>query len=325
MLGVGPRRHLPALALELACRRAGFAGRLQVRRERTAACRLGSWAGQRGALSLGAGREGGTVTVPWPFASLASQRSSQPSRLIAAASRLEPGPRAGFPDISGPSALSGTARWHRPEPGLQARAPPEPRNPAANVNANALLPRRLCVRTLKLPLAQISSAAPLPTDRCSSSRLSRKSALGAVAEDDASEGVSFRPARRLRAPAAPQAAAEGVSVELEEVVRRGDQSPLGADRGSASSSEAVDAAVELGVGEDRLDDRLALAVELAAAVAGEDSAHERVEAAVPTRPRAFAALGVGRDQHRDAAIDDPFHLLLMPIAGVGDAAPPEAR
>src|SRR5215207_11183272 len=101
-------------------------------------------------------------------------------------------------------------------------------------------------------------------------------------------------------------------------MRRGDQSPLGANRGSASSSEAVDAAVEFRVGEDRLDDRLALAVELAAAVAGEDSPHERVEAAVPTRPRAFAALGVGRDQYLDAAIDDPLHLLLMPIASVRD-------
>ena len=59
-------------------------------------------------------------------------------------------------------------------------------------------------------------------------------------------------------------------------------------------------------------------VELAAAVAREDSAHERVKAAVPTRPSAFAALGVGRDQHRDAAIDDPLHLLLMPVAGVGE-------
>jgi hypothetical protein len=46
---------------------------------------------------------------------------------------------------------------------------------------------------------------------------------------------------------------------------------------------------------------LALAVELAAAFAGEDSAHERVEAAVPAGSGAFAALGVGRDQDLDAA------------------------
>jgi hypothetical protein len=51
-------------------------------------------------------------------------------------------------------------------------------------------------------------------------------------------------------------------------VRRRDQSPFRAHGGSAASSEAVDPAVELRVGEDRLDDRLALAVELAAAVAG---------------------------------------------------------
>jgi hypothetical protein len=57
-----------------------------------------------------------------------------------------------------------------------------------------------------------------------------------------------------------------VSVELEEVVRRGDESPFGPDGGSASASEAVDAAVELRVGEDRLDDCLALGVELTAAL-----------------------------------------------------------
>jgi hypothetical protein len=84
-------------------------------------------------------------------------------------------------------------------------------------------------------------------------------------------------------------------VELEEVVGGGDQPPFRADGGAASSSEAVDAAVELRVGEDRLDDRLALGVELAAALAGEDSAHERVKAAVPAGTRAFLALGVGRN------------------------------
>ncbi len=67
-----------------------------------------------------------------------------------------------------------------------------------------------------------------------------------------------------------------MSVELEEVVGGGDQSPFGPDRGSSSSSEAVDPAVELGVGEDRLDDRLALAVQHAAALAGQDTAHEGV-------------------------------------------------
>jgi hypothetical protein len=37
-----------------------------------------------------------------------------------------------------------------------------------------------------------------------------------------------------------------VSVEFEEVVRGGDQSPFCADRGATSASEAVDAVVELG-------------------------------------------------------------------------------
>src|SRR5215210_9402578 len=107
------------------------------------------------------------------------------------------------------------------------------------------------------------------------------------------------------------------AVSSQEVVGGGDQPPLGPDGGSPSASEAVDAAVELGVGKDRLDDRLALAVELAAALAGEDSAHERIRAAVPTWAGAFAAFGVGRDQHRNAAIDDPLHLLLVPIARIG--------
>jgi hypothetical protein len=39
-----------------------------------------------------------------------------------------------------------------------------------------------------------------------------------------------------------------------------------------------------------LDDRLALTVELAAALAGQDPAHECVEIAVPARPGALAAL-----------------------------------
>jgi hypothetical protein len=130
-------------------------------------------------------------------------------------------------------------------------------------------------------------------------RLSRKSALGAVAENDLLNGVSFD--WRGGAGAGGGSGGRcGVSVELEKIVRRGDQSPFGANRGSASASEAVDAAVELRVGKDRLDDRLALGVELAAALAGQDSAHERVKAAegslgnskrirvAPTR-RAFCA------------------------------------
>src|SRR5829696_9900548 len=107
-------------------------------------------------------------------------------------------------------------------------------------------------------------------------------------------GVSSGGAAGLAGAAGGSGGRCGVFVELEEVVGGGDQSPFGADGGSASASEAVDAAVELGVGEDRLDDRLALGVELAAALCGENPAHERVRAAVPAGPRAFAALGVGR-------------------------------
>jgi hypothetical protein len=55
-----------------------------------------------------------------------------------------------------------------------------------------------------------------------------------------------------------------VSPEFEQVVGGGDQSPFGAGGRSASSVEAIHAAVELGVAEHRLDDLLALAVELGA-------------------------------------------------------------
>jgi hypothetical protein len=109
-----------------------------------------------------------------------------------------------------------------------------------------------------------------------------------------------------------------VSVKFEEVVSGGDQPPFRADRSSATSSEAIDAAVELRVGEDGLDHRLTLTVELATALSGEDPAHERVKAAVPAGPRALATRGVGRDQHLDAAVDDVLHLLLVSVAGVGE-------
>src|SRR3954451_24073044 len=111
---------------------------------------------------------------------------------------------------------------------------------------------------------------------------------------------------------------EGVSVELEEVVGGGDESPFGAHGGSASSVEAAHSAVELRLAKDRLDHRLALAVELAAMLAGKDPAHERVVAAVPARPWALSSARVGRDQDLDAAIDDVLHLLVMPVAGVGE-------
>jgi hypothetical protein len=56
-----------------------------------------------------------------------------------------------------------------------------------------------------------------------------------------------------------------VAVELEEVAAGGDQSPFGAGGSAAATLEAVDAAVELRVGEDRLDHLLAFAIETGAA------------------------------------------------------------
>jgi len=56
----------------------------------------------------------------------------------------------------------------------------------------------------------------------------------------------------------------GVAPELEQVVGGGDQAPFRATGGSAAALEAVDAAVEFGVCEDRFDHLGALAVDLRA-------------------------------------------------------------
>nr|WP_259315758.1 hypothetical protein [Capillimicrobium parvum] len=53
-------------------------------------------------------------------------------------------------------------------------------------------------------------------------------------------------------------------MELEQVVSGGDQSPFAAAGGSAAALEASDRAVELDLGEHRLDGDLSLPVELAA-------------------------------------------------------------
>src|SRR4051812_22471146 len=74
-----------------------------------------------------------------------------------------------------------------------------------------------------------------------------------------------------------------VLVELEKVVGRVDQAPFGANGGSASAVKAIEATVELGVGEHRLDELLSLSIELAAVVGVEHAAHEGVEATVPAR------------------------------------------
>src|SRR5439155_19172736 len=97
--------------------------------------------------------------------------------------------------------------------------------------------------------------------------------------------------------AAPSGGRESVSVKLEEVVGGGDQPPLGPDRASASSVEAGHAAVVFGLAEDGLDHRLAAAVELAAALAGQHAAHEVVVAARPARPWRLAFARVRWDEH----------------------------
>jgi hypothetical protein len=64
----------------------------------------------------------------------------------------------------------------------------------------------------------------------------------------------------------------------------GDEPPLGPNGGLPASSESLELAVELGVGEDRLDRALAFSVERDADLGREDPAHERVIAATPAGP-----------------------------------------
>jgi hypothetical protein len=59
-------------------------------------------------------------------------------------------------------------------------------------------------------------------------------------------------------------------------------------------------------------------VERAAGVGREHAAHERVAAAVPAEPGAFAFAGVGRDHHLRAAASDLVDLVVVPVAGVGE-------
>jgi hypothetical protein len=84
-----------------------------------------------------------------------------------------------------------------------------------------------------------------------------------------------------------------VAVELEQVAGGGDQPPLRSRGGSTATQEAIDAAVELCFGEDRLDHHLALAVELAGALALQHAAREGVASAVPPgrAPRRVAPSG----------------------------------
>src|SRR4051812_20654759 len=111
------------------------------------------------------------------------------------------------------------------------------------------------------------------------------------------------------------------AVSSQEVVGGRDETPFGADGAAAAASEAAEAAVELHLREDGLDHRLALSVELAAALAGQHASHEVVVAALPVASGGSAAAGVGRDQDLDAAIDDGGHLVAVPVAGIGQQHP----
>jgi hypothetical protein len=69
---------------------------------------------------------------------------------------------------------------------------------------------------------------------------------------------------------------QGVSVELEEVVGGGDQAPFRARGSPASSFEASDPSVRLGLAEDRLPHAQRAGIELVAVLGGEHSPHEVV-------------------------------------------------
>jgi hypothetical protein len=79
-----------------------------------------------------------------------------------------------------------------------------------------------------------------------------------------------------------------------------------------------------------LEPRLAATVERAAAFAGEHAAHEGVVAAGPAGAGRLAFAGVREDEDLHALGGGAFHLLLMPVAGVGQhrvgpSPPPAAR
>jgi hypothetical protein len=94
------------------------------------------------------------------------------------------------------------------------------------------------------------------------------------------------------------------------------QAPFGPN-GPASSQKAIEATVEPGVGEHRLDELLPPSIELAAVVGVEHPAHERIQAAVPARSRDRASAGQA-GQDLDAVGGDALHLILVSAAGVGE-------
>src|ERR1039458_10546105 len=73
--------------------------------------------------------------------------------------------------------------------------------------------------------------------------------------------------------------------------------------------------------EHRLDHGFPFSVERTSELGGEHSSHVRVSAAIPSRTGALALAGVGWDQHLDPVVDDVLHLLLVPVASVGEQHP----
>jgi hypothetical protein len=112
-----------------------------------------------------------------------------------------------------------------------------------------------------------------------------------------------------------------VSVELEEVVGRREEPPFRSDGWSAAALEAVGAAVGFDLAEDGLDAALAFEVERFAPVGGEHPAGEVIAAATPAGPRLFAAVGVGRDERRDALAAECLDRVVGPVAGVANTTP----
>jgi hypothetical protein len=85
--------------------------------------------------------------------------------------------------------------------------------------------------------------------------------------------------------------------------------------------EAVGAAADLGVGNDGLDDRLALAVERLAVGAAQDGAHEVVKAALSEAAGGFAGVGVGANEDLHPARDQGVDVGAVPVARVGEDDP----
>ncbi len=114
-------------------------------------------------------------------------------------------------------------------------------------------------------------------------------------------GLTCLPRRRVAAPVVLSGGREAVSVEFEEVVGGGDQSPLGADGGSAASVKSAHAAVELRLAEDGLDHRLALSGGAGVLPAGRSARADRPRDGATPPPRAAPDAASARSQLRTGA------------------------